>query len=57
MRIYSIINKHILNNIYYQKHHPMKSKTKSNEYDHKKIEKKWQNIWEKKQIYRAKEDV
>ena len=24
-------------------------------YDHKKIEKKWQNIWDKKQIYRAKD--
>ena len=24
-------------------------------YDHKKIEKKWQNEWEKKKIYQAKD--
>ena len=25
------------------------------EYDHKKLEQKWQSIWEKKQIYQAKD--
>ena len=33
----------------------MKSKTKNTEYNHLKIEKKWQKIWDKKKVYKTTE--